>query len=100
VAMNNPAWRFVAFFRNPHTNDSLHRHKSDKHPHDGTRHEPLKRREFVAALSLALRFLAMGQSASRCCRILTPVLTLRFEAEKEPFADATLWRSPAEPRED
>ncbi len=99
MAMNNPAWRFVAFFRNQHKNDCLHRHEPDKNPYGGTRHEPLKKREFVAALSLALRFLAMGQSASRCCRVLTPVRTLRFEAENEPSAGATLWRSPAEPRE-
>lgn len=100
MAMNNPAWQFVAFFRNQHKNDSLHRHEPDKHAYGGTRHEPLKKREFVAALLLALPFLDMGQSASRCCRILAPVLTLRFEAEKEPSVDTTLWPNPAEPRED
>lgn len=43
MAMNNPAWRFVAFFRNQHGKNSLHRHEPDTNPRSATRHEPLRK---------------------------------------------------------
>ena len=58
MAMSNPASRFVLFFQNRHKENALQRHEADTNTHSATRHEPLKKREFVVTLSLALRFSA------------------------------------------
>ena len=54
--MNNQAWRFVTFFQNQYKKNALQGHEPDTNPRSDTRHEPLKKRKFVATLSLALRF--------------------------------------------
>lgn len=68
MTMNNPARRPAAFLHNQHGMNTLQRHEPGTNPRSATRHEPYKKEEFVATLSLALRSWAMGQSASRCRR--------------------------------